>query len=311
MPNQDSPKISKKDLRKIEDKITKRVMENIGSFVTEKCKEILEKHCVGDSLSVPATSDLNAISISIESLKHELKVLKNSTDHTIGSVSYLAHEYDDFLEKISKISSINESLAKEIKSIECRQFKSEQQLDQLEQYGRRENLEIHGIPVMRHENTNQIIKAVAKSINVELNDSQISTSHRLIQPQSSSSNSQQQAKNHVNRQPPPIIVRFNNRDKRNEIFRRRKLLRRNPEMRSIFASETVTIKENLTTYRKMIYDAANSAKKDLNFKFLWTSQGRIRLRRDSVSEVINVSSLSDLDRIGYSGSGGRVMSKFL
>ena len=82
-------------------------------------------------------------------------------------------------------------------------------------------------------------------------------------------------------------------------------------MRSIFASETVTIKENLTTYRKMIYDAANSAKKDLNLKFLWTSQGRIRLRRDSVSEVINVSSFSDLDRIGYSGSGGRVMSKFL
>ena len=311
MPNQDSPKISKKDLRKIEDKITKRVMENIGSLVTEKCKEILEKHCLSDSLSVPATSDLNAISISIESLKHELKVLKNRTDHTIGSVSYLARECDDFLEKISKISSINESLAKEIKSIECRQFKSEQQLDQLEQYGRRENLEIHGIPVMRNENTNQIIKAVATSINVELNDSQISTSHRLIQSQSSSSNSQQQAKNHVNRQPPPIIVRFNNRDKRNEIFRRRKMLRRNPEMRSIFASETVTIKENLTTYRKMIYDAANSAKKDLNFKFLWTSQGRIRLRRDSVSEAINVSSLSDLDRIGYSGSGGRVMSKFL
>ena len=198
----------------------KRGTDNRGSTV-------LEKHCVSDSLSVPATSDLNAISISIESLKHELKVLKNSTDHTIGSVSYLAHEYDDFLEKISKISSINESLAKEIKSIECRQFKSEQQLDQLEQYGRRENLEIHGIPVMRNENTNQIIKAVAKSINVELNDSQISTSHRLIQPQSSSSNSQQQAKNHVNRQPPPIIVRFNNRDKRNEIFRRSNFCVRN------------------------------------------------------------------------------------
>jgi len=32
------------------------------------------------------------------------------------------------------------------------------QIDDLEQYGRRENLEIHGVPTMRNENTNQIIK---------------------------------------------------------------------------------------------------------------------------------------------------------
>ena len=51
----------------------------------------------------------------------------------------------------------------------------------------------------------------------------------------------------------------------------------------------------------MLYDAAVNAKRDLNYKFLWTPQGRIRLRQDSESPVITVSSLFDLRKVGYSG----------
>ena len=56
-------------------------------------------------------------------------------------------------------------------------------LDKLEQYGRRENREIHGVPTMRNESTNQIVKTVAKALNVQLGERHISTSHRLTQHQ--------------------------------------------------------------------------------------------------------------------------------
>ena len=83
----------------------------------------------------------------------------------------------------------------------------------LEQYGRRENLELHGIPVTQNENSNQIVRKVASLLDVTLDESQISTSHRLKMPQ----NPDLEMHAHKNSYP-PIIVRFSNRDKRNELF---------------------------------------------------------------------------------------------
>ena len=80
------------------------------------------------------------------------------------------------------------------------------------------------------------------------------------------------------------------------------MLQTNSELDAIFGSASkITFKENLTVNRKMLYDAAVDAKRDLKYKFLWTTQGRIRLRQDSESPVITVSSLFDLRKIGYSG----------
>jgi len=46
-------------------------------------------------------------------------------------------------------------------------------IGQLEQYGRCENLEIHGIPYSIKENTNEIVRKVAKVLQVNLYDQDI------------------------------------------------------------------------------------------------------------------------------------------
>ena len=76
----------------------------------------------------------------------------------------------------------------------------------------------------------------------------------------------------------------------------------NSELAAIFGSASkITFKKNLTVNHKMLYDTAIDAKRDPNYKFLWTTQGRIRLRQDSESQVITVSLLFDLRKIGYFG----------
>ena len=127
-------------------------------------------------------------------------------------------------------------------------------LDKLEQYGRRENLEIHGVPTMRNENTNQIVKTVAKALNVQLDERHILTSHRL-------SKSQNQKET---RQYPPIIVRFSNRDKRNKIFRKGRILLANQYIKSTFGNANLKITENLTRYKKILFDAAKVANDKLS-----------------------------------------------
>jgi len=67
----------------------------------------------------------------------------------------------------------------ESKDLKLEGNKEVQKVDALEQFGRRQNLEIIGVLEQRGENTNKIVTEVAKLLDVELLPSHISTSHRL------------------------------------------------------------------------------------------------------------------------------------
>ena len=81
----------------------------------------------------------------------------------------MAHEYDDFAGKMANFASAKQSLSNDIsdltKKIEIfnkKRIKTEENLERIEQYGRRENLEIHGISFTQNEKTNEIIKKSGK-----------------------------------------------------------------------------------------------------------------------------------------------------
>ena len=121
----------------------------------------------------------------------------------------------------------------------------------------------------QNENSNQIVRKMASLLAVTLDESQISTSHRLKMPQNPDLRMHAHKNSH-----PPIIVRFSNRDTRNELFAKRRLLKEKPQSTiSAFGSSQISIHKNLTAYRKSLFCAAKDAKEFLKFKFLWTSQG--------------------------------------
>ena len=76
--------------------------------------------------------------------------------------------------------------------------KGADKIDAVEQHGRRQNLEIVGVPGKEGEDTNKIVIEVAKLLQVEITDKHISTSHRLpVQPNRNASEIQT---------PPPILL---------------------------------------------------------------------------------------------------------
>ena len=122
----------------------------------------------------------------IYNLKSDMKILIEKTYHILGSVSYIANEYDNFNNKITTTKQLGRSnsdeilnIRREVERIKYRQNSTDIHLDESEQYGRRENLEIHGVPVKPNESINQVVKTLAKHLNVHLDESHISTSHRL------------------------------------------------------------------------------------------------------------------------------------
>ena len=249
-------------------------------------------------------------------LESEIGKLNERHDHILGSVTYLASEYDDFLNEIKRINKQNSQLMQKMKNLkqivtkfDNQQTNTEKQLEELEQYGRRENLEIHGIPLADNEDTGKIVQNVAKALKVQLSKSDISTSHRLFN--SNLNDQHQKLLNHRDQQPsamrrnqpPPIIVRFCNRDKRNEMFSKRlKLKSVSNEIYPKPNAEILAIRENLTKFRKFLFSEANKVKHALCYQFLWTRQGQILLRKDSTSRIIKISNLNDLARVRSSNA---------
>ena len=99
----------------------------------------------------------------------------------------MANKYDDFSVKMANFTNAKQSLNNDIsdltKKIELfnkKQIKTEKDLERLEQYGRRENLEIHGIPFTQNEKTKEIVKKVANVLKVKLEGEDISTSRRIF-----------------------------------------------------------------------------------------------------------------------------------
>ena len=104
--------------------------------------------------------------IKMENLKSELAEVKNSQE-------FISRQYDQLKVEYSQMLITNEKQETEIKNLKSTAIELSSQgekeatkLDDLEQYGRRQNLEIVGIPVQKDENTNAIVQEVAKLLKV-------------------------------------------------------------------------------------------------------------------------------------------------
>ena len=144
--------------------------------------------------------------------------------------------------------------------------KKASKLDALEQHGRRQNLEIVGIPVTSNEDTNAIVQEITELLQVIISSKNISTSHCL------------QAKSKFN--PPPIIVRFVNRDVRSRIYNNRKNARNADFTKlSIKGVEKIFINENLTYLKKKLFWKSKQKAKEAGFKFFWIMSGNVYVRK--------------------------------
>ena len=181
----------------------------------------------------------------VAALKAEIQEIKASQEFVSNKYDSLKSNYDSLL-ATSKKQEI-QRLKTQSASLEVHGTNESKKVDALEQYGRRLDLEIAGVPVKDNENTNHIVVEVAKLANVEITKDQISTFHRLV------AKPKRNAIDQAARSPPPITVRFICRDIRNRLYANRQNLR-NANLKH-FATDGTNhfyINENLIRYRKKL-----------------------------------------------------------
>jgi hypothetical protein len=144
-----------------------------------------------------------------------------------------------------EVSSLKEELV--AKDFKIRHL--ETTVDDLEQYGRRNNLRIFGIPERDNEKTDDIVIDVASKIGVVLDSSCIDRSHRV-------------GKKGTHHR--PIIVKFTSYAHRRSVFSQKKLLK----------GTKITVREDLTKSRLNLMKNAVSAYSE---KRVWSIDGVIKI----------------------------------
>ena len=121
------------------------------------------------------------------------------------------------------------------------------ELDDLEQYGRRNNLRINGIPEKADENTTELVKTLANDkLGVSLDDRDFDRSHRVGKPGA---------------RPRPILVKFTNYTARNLVIKQRRKLK----------GSRISINEDLT---KKNQDLLKKTAQQTGVVSAWSSDGR-------------------------------------
>lgn len=150
-----------------------------------------------------------------------------------------------------------------------------QQVNELQQYSRRQNLEVHGIPCLSNENLLDRVNEVAKLLDVaELTEGDIEAIHRLPGKPD---------------KVPPVLIRFASRMTRDRWFENRALLKQN--------RSDAWLMENLTAQTKRLLWLARTKATEMRYQFTWQRGGKVFVRKKSGDRPISIKNESDLAKI--------------
>lgn len=274
-------------------------MSNTRSSSKSKGNTALEETSNGQD--TPQCYDKETLEKSLESLfDKKLGPLSAKVEEVLDSIQFLSAQYDEIVgkvnlleEKTGKLETENQELKSHISYLSDQLLQQGDVINDMDQYSRRDCLEIHGIPLTSDEDTDNIVQKIGNLTNVVIKPEDISVSHRLR------ANNRTGMPSH----PPPIIVKFVRRNIKEKLYWSRKNLQGKLTTdlgltRSV--GNKIYINECLTSRNKHLFKQCLNLKKESNYKFIWTVSGKIFIRKDSNSPAVQIQNQRDLDIISGS-----------
>eukprot|EP00057_Strongylocentrotus_purpuratus_P002374 XP_003724399.1 PREDICTED: uncharacterized protein LOC100893464 [Strongylocentrotus purpuratus] len=233
------------------------------------------------TLSHALTGKLNLLEAAIQ------EVREGQTD-IVRSLSFLDEKFEELKVTTRRLEKDNEELKAKNKSLDNQVSDLHHKVHDLDQYHRRINLELAGIPESREESPLVLALKVAQCVAPSLKESDIDIAHRLGAPRAG-----------ADRRPRSIIVRFNSRRARNAVYDGRKKLK-NVTTRDIGVHGSANkfyVNENLTSVTRELLGIVNVERKKAGFKFVWTVNGKIFVRKDEKEPAIIIHTKDDIKKL--------------
>lgn len=176
----------------------------------------------------------------------------------------LRKELDSLLEtKMEKLrSQIIKEIGKELIKITNTVKILETRVHDCENYSRRNNVVIHGIPILHQEDPLVTAEKLGDILGVSMKPSEVDVAHRL--------------KSRNTNQPPPFIIKLINRWKKDKIMAAAKRIQ--PKADEFGGSKDVRIyaNEHLSPQSQLLFAKARKLKENY---FVWSKNGQVLVRK--------------------------------
>ena len=238
-------------------------------------------------------------SATIQTLIQNTKTLRTDLDGVITSQSLISEEFEEQKKNIKGLNNEIKTLKQKNTSLKTeymnlnRSFtdindklrKGQGALNDLEQYGRRNMVDIGGIPRKKDEDTDDIVFKIAKKLDMTVKKDDIEISHRTSANKDA-----------------PIIVKFISRRTRNDFFVKRKQLRdvkvNELDIGLPLCDGKVYVNESLTALNGSIFKNSRQRLKPF-CKYIWTNNGTTFVKQHDDSKKIiikNMENISDIEQ---------------
>lgn len=208
----------------------------------------------------------------IDEIIRELRELKAIVTETNAKI-------DPLKEKIEELESICTQTTHEVQKVQEISWNTAKRMDILEQYSRRENVIINGIPKKDNENVREIVKKVAEKLKVPLYDYSIISAHRLPSKQNTY----------------PIVAKLLDRDVKTALVKASKKEKINSGLLNYETVQPIYCDDHLTYGTRSILNTAKKLRENNIIKFVWIRNCNVYIRENENSKAIIIRSLEQLE----------------
>lgn len=215
--------------------------------------------------------ELTEVKVSIEFLSNAVDT-SNTTMKTIQTeMSTIMKENSELKKKCIALQSDVDGLKEKIRNYE--------------QYSRRTNIEISGIPETPREDVSKIIEDLGAAIGVAVQDNHVTAAHRIP--------------SFKRDRIPSLIVQFQTKVIRDTWIAKykdnRNLTARN--VNPAYPDNRVYINEHLSPDNKFMLSSLKKKCKEIGYKYVWCREGKFFVRRSEGERSQKINCLSDIDNL--------------
>ena len=230
------------------------------------------------------------IQINVNNILRENKEIRNEMEGLKFTVSRQTNEISTLKTHLQKMDNQYQEIEKQLYAAKKHVDEQQEEIsdlyelqDKLEQYTRKNSLEIHGVPESAYTSTEEVVLKLAEALQVPINPVDIEISHKLNRKGNK-----------------PIIAKFVSHKTKTSLYKARVNLR-NIKLPNLFpgshspeSKDRISIYERLTSYRKKIVNEANTMRRNGELLKVWTMDGQIYIKTSPDGRPIRIRELDDL-----------------
>lgn len=245
------------------------------------------------NMLVGIESKMSAILTTNNELSSELAELKNAFEAQ-------KRKLNDTKELLEKTMNLNLQLKEELGQARDKIKEQAEEIaelydfqDELEQYTRKNSVEICGIPESAYESTEKAVLKISEALNVAISPEDIEITHHLN-------------RKGVEKGIRPIIVKFISHKAKSKLYKSRAKLK-DVRVHQLFPNYSaavsskeggrIFINENLTSSRRKVLMKANQMRKDGLLVSCWTLDGKIYIKTSPDGNPVRIYAEDDLKNI--------------